>query len=169
MMLFMYNVPTQINIVIITKNPKNDSKLHRCSFLLQRFDILRCLSLRFFNSLLVALLLLKLKPLLEEEAGLLRFNLLTLLDNQSGVLLCIPDSKNALKQAADLLGVAILDFQVQKDVPEINTLGEGREKAFEYGATTFDVTVRRAEFELCEFGCRFNVGVGGEGLEGTRE
>jgi hypothetical protein len=142
-------------------------------FLLQRLDIVGGLGLDVFHHLLVSAigggeLLLKSQPFLEEEAGLLGAKLLALF-HRDCALLGIADTKDTLKQATDLFRVTGLDLQVKEDIPEINALGERGQQSFEDSATTFDITVSRAELQLSELRRRLNMRVRRQRLQSTRQ
>lgn len=129
--------------------------------LLHCLDVLRGLGLDIFDHLVITKLLLKRQPLLEEKARLLRANLLASLDGRAA-LLVIPDAEHPLEQAAHLLSVAVLDLQIQKDVPQVDALGERGQKALEHGASALDVAVLGPELDLRELGGRLHVGGGGQ-------
>lgn len=98
--------------------------------LLQGLNVVGRLGLDLLDHLVISTLsrrqlLLKGKPLLEEEFRLLRPNLLAGLNGGgSATLLRVADAQDPLEQTADLLGIAVLDLQIQEDVPEIDLLGE---------------------------------------------
>lgn len=129
--------------------------------MLQRLNIIRSLSLDLLNHLLITTLLLEIKPLLEKKLRLLGPELLARSSRNSALL----DTKNTLEQPSHLLSIAVLDLQIQEDVPEVDLLGERGQETFEDGTATLDIAVLRAEFELAELGGRLDVCVGRKGLE----
>lgn len=133
--------------------------------MLQRLNIVRSLSLNLLNHLLITTLLLEIKPLLEEELRLLGPELLARTSRNSALL----DTKNTLEQPSHLLSIAVLDLQIQEDVPQVDLLGERGQETFEDGAASLDIAVLRAELELSELGGRFDVSVGRKRLESTGE
>lgn len=143
--------------------------------LLQGLDVLGRLGLDLFHHLIIATLsrrklLLKGEPLLEEEFRLLRPHLLAGLDGGgSATLLRVTDAQDPLEQTADLLGIAVLDLQIQQDVPEIDLLGERGQETLEHRAAALNVSVSRAELQLAELGRQLDVGVRRQGLQGTRQ
>lgn len=143
--------------------------------LLQGLNVVGRLGLDLLDHLVISTLcrrqlLLKGEPLLEEEFRLLRPNLLAGLDGGgSATLLRVADAQDPLEQTADLLGIAVLDLQIQEDVPEIDLLGERGQQTLEHRATTLNVAVSRAELQLAELGSQLDVGVGRQGLQGARQ
>ena len=97
-------------------------------------------------------ILFKFQPALEEPFGLLR------LETHGG---------DPIEESTNAIHLTGFDFEIDQDVPKIETFRPGGEETFEEGSASLGVAVDRSKFELGEFGGHLEMGVRREGLSGS--